>query len=97
MPRPADSLLRAIVGHAVPEADAGPYLAFAREFQRSLRRLHRPFVQSDLWTLTSGYSRIAKPVIRKWFQRGLSGKALWTISRELLGRRQPPRMEEKHV
>jgi hypothetical protein len=72
-----DTRLRAVVKESgVPEAMAGSYLAFAREFYRAVSRLN---IGLPLRLRQREFPAPTRRVVERWFERGLSGKALWRV------------------
>jgi hypothetical protein len=71
-------LLREVVAAVVPAAACEHYMPFARELYATFHR--PPYPDFTLRT---------KRVVRKWFERGLSGKLLWRIGERLLAKLYP--------
>lgn len=68
-----EARLRAIVdSYGVPAGEREEYVAFARELYLTLRRLPKP-----------DYSMRTKRVVQRFFERGLKGKVLVAIGREI--------------
>jgi hypothetical protein len=76
--RHSGEFLREVVAAVVPECDRERYMPFARELYATLRRPPVP-----------DFTRRAKRVVRKWFERGLHGNLMWRIGERLLGRQYP--------
>ena len=87
---PHEQRLREIVDVLVPEDPQKPaYLAFAREFARTMRRPPKMGTVPrdacvELGVVQSPFSEGTKRVVQKWFERGLHGHLLWLVGQAVM-------------
>ena len=67
-----DELWFIVVECGVPAGEREEYVAFARELYHSLRHPAVP-----------DFSRETTQAVQRWFERGLFGRHLWTVSEQL--------------
>ncbi len=83
---PSERILRRIVNLCkVPKKRKPEYISFARELALVIRKPPVP-----------DFSRRAKGIVLKYFNRGLSGQLLWRVGCAVIGWRFPDKKGEKY-